>query len=97
MNEISDPPAAPPKKERMPTGMYVGSALLGLSILGLLFFIYAFIQTNALIRAGVGDVANFMTILILIAIFLVGLPGYLGLRLLRRSRRAAQVRKEPKA
>lgn len=97
MNEAPDPPATPHKKERMPTGVYVGSALVGIAILGLLFFLYAFIQTNALVRAGVGDVANYMTILILTAIFLVGLPGYLGLRLLRRISREAGGRKERNA
>lgn len=91
---IPDSEKSPKKRERMPARMYVGSGLLGIAILGILFFIYSFIQANALVRAGVGDVANFMTILILEAIFLVGLPGYLGLRLIRRTGRTPGNRKE---
>lgn len=93
MNE----PPAPRKKERMPREMYLGAALLGIGILGLLFFIAAFIQANALVRAGVGDVANYMTILILLAVFGVGLPGYLGLRLLRRAKGSSRTRQEREA
>ncbi len=78
----------------MPASMYAGSGLLGISLLGFLFFCRAFILVDAYVKAGVGDVANFMTILILIALFLVGIPGYWGLRLIRRAGRTARAREE---
>lgn len=80
------------KKERMPTGMYVGSLLIGLAIFGLMCWIVSFIAVNAYVREGVGDVANFVTILILIPIFGFALPMGLGIRTLRRAGREAQRR-----
>lgn len=86
----------PKKKSRMPTGMYTGGAILGIAILGMLLFIYTFIRSISLVQLGTGNVANYMTILIFIAIFLVGIPFYVGLRTLRRAGREAraQARRE---
>lgn len=83
-------------KKRMPTSMYVGGALLGLAALGFLFWCMAFLRADSLVRQGIGDVRNYVFILTTYPIFFVALPLYLGLRLLRRARRAAEKKEEPR-
>lgn len=78
------------KSNRMPTGMYVGSAWIGFSILMFVCWVLAFIQTNYYVKQGIGDIANFMTILICIAIFGFGIPLMIGIRTLRRAGRQVQ-------
>lgn len=74
------------KKKRMPTSVYVGSGLIGIAVLGFLFWCAAFLRTNALIEEGLGNPVNFILILSLYPIFFVGLPLYFGIRLLRRGK-----------
>lgn len=75
------------KKKRMPAGAYIGGGLIGIAVLGFLFWCAAFLRVNALIDQGVGNVANYVLILSLYPIFFVGLPLFFGLWFLRRSRR----------
>jgi len=79
------------KKERMPTGMYIGSAWIGFSILMFICWVLSFIQVNYYVEQGVGNIANFMTILIGIAIFGFGFPMMIGIRTLRRAGRKAAL------
>nr|WP_290665436.1 hypothetical protein [Ardenticatena sp.] len=82
---------SPKKKQRMPTSAYIGSGLVGIAVLGALCWCAAFLRTNALIEAGLGDPANYVLILSLISIFLVGLPLYVGLRLMRQTKRRMEA------
>jgi hypothetical protein len=82
------------KKKGMPRGMYIGSAWIGFAIFMLLCWILSFITVNSYVRQGVGDVANFMTILILIPIFGFMLPMLIGIRTLRRAGRQAREQAE---
>lgn len=84
-------PQPPKKKQRMPTSAYIGSGLVGIAVLGGLCWCAAFLRTNALIKAGLGDPANYVLILWLISIFLVGLPLYVGLRLMRQTKRRMEA------
>lgn len=81
----------PKKKQRMPTSAYIGSGLVGIAVLGALCWCAAFLRTNALIKAGLGDPANYVLILSLISIFLVGVPLYVGLRLMRQTKRRMEA------
>jgi hypothetical protein len=81
------------KKKRMPTGMYVGSGLIGFAIFMFLCWVLSFITVNDFLQQGVGDVANFMTILILMPIFGFALPLLLGIRMLRRAGRKVKEEK----
>ncbi len=78
------------KKKGMPRGMYIGSAWIGFAIFMFLCWILAFMNVNSYVKQGVGDVANFMTILILIPIFGFMFPMLIGLRTLRRAGRQAR-------
>ena len=78
------------KKNRMPTGMYTGSALIGFSILMFICWVLSFMQVNNYVEQGIGNVANFMTILICIAIFGFAIPMLIGIRTLRRAGRLAK-------
>ena len=71
----------------MPTSAYIGSGLIGIAVLGFLFWCAAFLRTNTLIEEGLGNPVNFILILSLYPIFFVGLPLYFGIRLLRRGKR----------
>lgn len=74
----------------MPTSVYIGSGLIGIAVLGFLFWCAAFLRTNTLIEEGLGNPVNFILILSLYPIFFVGLPLFFGIRLIRRSRRNEQ-------
>ena len=78
------------KKRRMPRGMYVGSAWIGFSILMFLCWFLSVRTSRYYIAQGIGDPANFRTILALIAIFGFALPMLIGIRTLRRTGRAAR-------
>ena len=82
------------KKERMPTGMYIGSAWIGFSILMFVCWVLSFIQVNYYVEEGIGNVANFMTILICMAIFGFGIPMMIGIRTLRRAGRKVKEQEE---
>lgn len=71
------------KKRRMPASVYVGSGLIGFAVLGFLFWCAAFLRTDAFIRQGVGNTANLLLLLTLYPVFFVGLPLFVGIRLLR--------------
>ncbi|MGB0389262.1 MAG: hypothetical protein ACPGWR_30940 [Ardenticatenaceae bacterium] len=79
------------KKDRMPTGMYIGSAWIGFSIFMLICWVLSFMQVNSYVKEGVGNVANFMTILICMAIFGFAIPMLIGIRTLRRAGRVAKA------
>lgn len=85
------------KKKGMPRGMYIGSAWIGFALFMLICWILAFITVNSYVRQGVGDVANFMTILILMPLFGFMFPMLIGLRTLRRAGREVREEDEPEA
>ncbi len=74
----------------MPSGMYVGSAWIGFSILMFLCWFLSVRTSRYYIAQGIGNPANFRAILALIAIFGFALPMLIGIRTLRRTGRAAR-------
>ncbi len=78
------------RKQKMPRGMYIGAAWIGLAVFMFLCWIITFMTVNDYVRRGVGDVANFMTILILVPIFGFMIPMLLGIRTMRRAGREAR-------
>lgn len=84
------------KKERMPTGMYIGSAWIGFAILMLLCWMLALMQSNTLLQDSQGSLQNYRIILNLIAIFGFAIPMLIGLRTLRRAKQQVQEQERRK-
>ncbi len=84
------------KKERMPTGMYIGSAWIGFAILMLLCWMLALMQSSILLQDSQGSLQNYRIILNLIAIFGFAIPMLIGLRTLRRAGRKVQEQERKK-
>jgi hypothetical protein len=84
------------KKERMPTGMYIGSAWIGFAILMLLCWMLALMQSNTLLQESLGTLQNYRIILNLIAIFGFAIPMLIGLRILKRAKQQVQEQERKK-
>lgn len=82
------------KKERMPTGMYIGSAWIGFALLMFVCWVLSLNSANFYITQGEGNPRNFMLLLQLMAVFGFGLPMLIGLRMVRRAGQQSKTAEE---